>query len=985
MSLDKVFRPFAADKHGSHLQEGFVMGWIPGIITSVDDPEKLNRVQCTCPLVDPSLNIPNIDGQWCWRTARFTLSGIKGGSIDPLYEGAQVVLVPMLGDIRYLAVFDYLYSRIDQPSELLDAAKQVYGSVSLHEIMNIHNDREESTILAYPHGVVKSVSGTGDIINQTKQGASTILKEDGTVLVQNPKSSMHLNPQGEISHHAASGAKSILKKDGQVEITNSTGSKLELLHPTTKLVGPKGSLGSLFGKAKGLGGMFGRAMGVVKKLGSLDLDNMVSAIAEGASIYAELSTGLGGFSEAFSSLKEINALPLEDLATAIQPQITSILDRGISQIARDVSQVISEGQDAFAIANGVVGVANSLGVDLGEIKEVIGFVESMAHSPERLIESFVSDFVEDGFEAISQIAGMNLLTNLDTVNNKLIEISDLLDIQSDLDIDLSEEAEDIESKIENLLVDLKKILPWNPSDQQVFSSIESDTPIATLLAYYEKYQIQETTDVVAEFEPLLNAALSTKQVIEGIRDENLYQVFRAANQTNDEELSFADVTLGDYAIRDWGAISLEEATLGDLLGESNPHTFDLEVAVQQLIKSLDLGVVSLQSVGINEIVNVSDLLSMVDLGNFDLSKLMNSIENNVVELANLKIKDILGQITASDIQNVDIDGIKLGNIFRFPDNLDNINIKDIILGDLSIIQDITFKDIYPEIESDIKLGDFLDSYDFGKVDPKEFSFTQVAGIDSSQIDVSAINIPMNVGRIADEHLSQLWEKTMTGLMGKLNNIASKGLELINKFDKIVPSSGGGAKLELKPNLGEVISAWGNSRLFVNNLRVGASSPKGRFGFGSGGGGFFAQGSMAMAVTEKFGRYATGLFLSPNNGVMLSESPKYDYEKSEEWEFSKAKVQVAQGEVRITSDNESNKLLVNSQEISASSGVTQIKISQQDQRVEISSGNYSILVDSNNGIFINDYPIHNLIDLINDYESLSQRLALLEQWRQQQSG
>lgn len=985
MSLDKVFRPFASDKHGSHLQEGFIMGWIPGIITSLDDPEKLNRVQCSCPIIDPSLNIPNIDGQWCWRTARFTLSGIKGGSVDPLYVGLQVVLIPMFGDLRYLAVFDCLYSRIDQPPEQLDVSKQIYGSVSLHEVMNIHNDREESTVVAYPHGVVKTVSGTGDIINQTKQKALSILKEDGTILVQNPKSSMNLDPQGEISHHVASGARSIFQKNGEVRVFNSKKGKLELLHRRSKVIGPRGGLGGFLGGAKGLGGMFSRITNVVNKFASLDLGNMVSAVAEGAMIYAELSTGVGSFSGAFSALKGLNALPLKDFVLSTQPQITSILSGNIPKIARDITQVVSQSKDPFAIARGAIGIAESAGVNLGNLNDVVGFVESMSNSPQKLIESFASNFVEDGFKSISQVVGMDLLTNLDLANDKLAQISDLLKHTTFSDSGMDESRR--QSFIEGALSEIKRIIPWGVSDQEIFASAESDNPVATLLAYHEKQEVQKAVNAATEFEPLLDLVMNTKGIFDGIRDENYYQVFRSVEQIKEQEPSFASVRLGDYSISDWGNIEPEEATLGDLLGEINPHTFNLDVAVEKLISVLDLGSVNLQSAGINEIVNVSDLLSMVDLGSFDLSGLMQDIESSQVELSDLKLKDILGKVTVSLIQDVKVDSIKLSDIFKFRDNVDTINVKDFIFNESSGIQNVSLKDIYPDAD-DVRLSDFLNSYDFGGVNPKEFTFTQVSGINPDEIDPSTINIPMNVGKVTDEQTRELWQRNITGLMDKFNNSSMEGLKTIDRIDRVIPSGDERSRMDLSSNSGEMSSNWGNSRLFVRDGGIGASTPGAGFDIGDDGGIFFARTNLIIAAIERFNRYAAGLFLSPRYGLVISESPRYDYKKPEEWDFSRAKVQIFQGNIKITADDESNKILVNRDEILVSSDNAQIKVSQREQVAEISLNQSKIEVNNNeisitngiaqirvsgNQVFVNGGDVfingNSMVNLINNYNTL----------------
>ena len=61
VSLEKLSRPEFIEGRSSELMEGKIMGGIPAEITSLDDPEKIGRIQVCCSLIDDTKNLPNGD------------------------------------------------------------------------------------------------------------------------------------------------------------------------------------------------------------------------------------------------------------------------------------------------------------------------------------------------------------------------------------------------------------------------------------------------------------------------------------------------------------------------------------------------------------------------------------------------------------------------------------------------------------------------------------------------------------------------------------------------------------------------------------------------------------------------------------------------------------------------------------------------------------------------------------------------------------
>jgi hypothetical protein len=1204
-SLDRVFRPSLTEKYGSHLQEGFIIGWIPGIVTSLDDPEKLGRVQCTCPLIDEGLNMPNIDGQWCWVAESFTVSDGEGGSISPLQIGSQVRLEAMMGDPRYLTVIGALHSRIDRPPSVLDRSKGIHGSVTSHQIMTIHNDPEESFIHSFPHGVTKAISGTGDIINQTRDGAATILRQDGTIMVQNPKSSMFLDPNGAISQCIATGSKSLLKADGQIEIINSQGAKLDLSHAKTRLIGPPGILGSLLGKAKGLSGILGKVSSIAKKIKNLD----ISAIAEGAALYAELSTGASGFSAAFSALGEMKSVPVSHFATAIQPQVSICLDKNIPSIARQVTRIINSNETFESMASSIKSIGESHNTDFNDLGDLSQFIESMSQTPDQLTNAIVSEFT-DGFADIAQVSAMGLLTNLDLLQNEFITIYDwsieeghtgisgkdtFNELYQELTVALSPwqpenqaifnsiidnepystlisyRVEDTPTsfpqntvnKISQILISmgnilfdeikkfLKDLLPWIPTKKEIANSLNSDKPISTLMAYYQKSEIYNATAEIASLDPLLKSATYVAQTIENINQENYYQVFQNINEidkistsellenlellrdefttirdwsmdegytgisgkdtfnelyqeltvalfpwqpenqaifnsiisdepyntlisystssvlagfsqnaidlivkeilasmadilfndikkylmnafawtpTRNELInslksdqpiptlmtyyenyqksntpeeynlssfsemslpeessnpdnysySFASYQLGDTSIKEWGSIDMSDATVADLLGDINPHTIDLNISVSKLLDAIKLQEVDLSIFGIQQKINLKNLLSGINLGTINLSGSMKGVANNIVDLSDLRIGDIIESVDDRSLDKlVDFSlADPLGKFFSINEDKNEIEIYNLLTNEESEIGTIKLQSIFPEADKDINLQQVINEFNLGALKTSQLSFPDVAEVDISKIDKSSISIPVSIGNTSQKQVENLWIGMQERITSKISSISDKGSGIINKLDRIIPFGGSGSRVELDNFQGRMTSEFGATSIFVNNFSAGVASTFGKFALGGGGGGgglLSMAGSLCLAAAEKFGRNASGVFVSPKVGTVISQTNQYDYEKtnSEDWYFPNAKIQVNDNVVTIASAGETSSIVVNDNGIRISSHGLNMDIC--DGNLTIRSGS-NILLFNNLGFSLNGVDISTIFS---DHNQILERLAAIE--------
>jgi uncharacterized protein involved in type VI secretion and phage assembly len=213
-SLSRIFTPERPEGLATHLEEGFIIGWVPGEITSIDDPEKLGRIRVRCDLIQQDTDLPNANDGWVWVLEEFVANAVPGGTHRLLKVGTQVALLPMMGDPRQMILLGCIPSRIDRPWPEMDRSKEVYGSATPGQVFEIKNDAEASQLNAFPHGVLQHVSGKGDIMQQTAENARLQLLHDGTSRIENDKAFTTHTPDGTVVQRNAEGAQSILRAGG---------------------------------------------------------------------------------------------------------------------------------------------------------------------------------------------------------------------------------------------------------------------------------------------------------------------------------------------------------------------------------------------------------------------------------------------------------------------------------------------------------------------------------------------------------------------------------------------------------------------------------------------------------------------------------------------------------------------------------------------------------------------------------------------------
>jgi len=887
-SFDRLLRPEFASGKATHLQEGFVMGWVPGIITSLEDPGGLQRIKCTCNLIDSSTNLPNAEDAMVWVLKGFTTNAIPGGSEVPLEVGCQVALLPMFGDPRQMLLLGCLNSQIDKPHPIFSRTEGVYGSVTRQEVFDISNDQEQSNIKAYPHGVVQAVTKDGNVIAQTQGGASQVLKQDGTILTQNPKAGFTLDQKGEIIHSVESGAKSVLDSQGRVQIENAFGGKLLLMNNQSKLTGPPTSLSGLMGQVKGLGGILGKATSVLKSLKGLSFDpaTIAATITEGSGLLQSLGSAAGSLSGGGGIMGALSNLPISEFILATQPQLAIAASLDLPSLAGSLSQLVQGKASIRDIVGDIAQKALERSLPIN-IPGVTSLVSSLYHNPERLVESAVSLFVPGGFSEIENLAGMGILQAIPAIEQSLSAISFRKNNSNVNDLPQDSIASLLDSLRSHFTPDLQSLI----SESVVRAAIDDDDPLAYLIAKLQISQIENLQQTFVEIQPLLDKVTAAQGVFQSLTDENYHQLFNVA----DDEIS--NMIIGDLAINLFGDIEVGDLDFGKLLGDFNPTSVDLTNLDARAILGEDLlnQEIDLTSLGIPNSITLGSLLGGIDIGVIDLPTLLQAPITDILNFSDIKINDIFENTKLKDVAQLDIASATLEKLLAGV-SLPHINIKEFLnkdnLAEIPLTQ--MFGDV---VDKNLTLKDAIEVSNLDEVSLKDIQLSTLINNDLTELDPKSLNLGIKP-EVSPEQLAQLAAAALAPLTQKLDKSLNSSLQSTNKAINSIPSLGNGSKLELGQVGGQLISAYGAHRVFANIAGAGVSTPYGSFSLGSGGGGMFSIASMAMAVVEKLSSKAAGIFLSPKSGIILAETE--NHANPDQWSFEEAKIQLHNGGIHLQS-------------------------------------------------------------------------------------
>lgn len=426
-SIDRLTHPDQISRRATHLQEGFIIGWVPGEITDLNDPEKIGRIRVRCDLIQPDTDLPNESDGWSWVLEDFVCNAAPGGTHRLLKVGTQVALLPMMGDARQMLILGCIPSRVDKPHPDMDRNNEIYGKATPNGVVTAHNDREQSRLDVYPTGVTQQISKDGDISMATREQARLQLSHDGTAKMENPKSVSQLTPEGTVIQRSAEGASSILRDKGTVELFSKFASGLKLDAVMGQLKSPLNKLSQLLKDAqKALPGYLQQAQGLLKQLKGLtggvlgdqiDLDQLLGGADRAL---GQLNTQLtGALEQGIKSLEQVQKFAPEDLVSHLAPQIQTVIDAGLHKFMPQVEALLKQ-PGSLSGAALATQIQTLLPADLQaklDLSKIVPFLDSLRHDPAAQAEAVLDAVMPQGFKPVESLVSLGLHGTLGVIND----------------------------------------------------------------------------------------------------------------------------------------------------------------------------------------------------------------------------------------------------------------------------------------------------------------------------------------------------------------------------------------------------------------------------------------------------------------------------------------------------------------------------------------------------------------------------------------
>ncbi len=400
MSFDALLNPQDPTAFAPHLKQGVIVGCVLGIVTNVDDPEKIGRVKVKADLIDPHNDLPNgLDG-WIPLTESFTTNAVPGGTHRLIKEGTQVVLVAILGKPNNWIVLDCLASRVDRPHPDFDRAANTYGSATPNGVVNANDDEKLSRIESFPHGAIDAVTSEGGRTLETEAGARLQLTREGNAQVGNNEAFVNLDPEGTLLQRSHSGATAILKESGEVILKNATEAVLEMSERHSTLSGPPNAISKLLKDAEEfLSGTLGQARQYLPGLASLadelglplDAGLLEGAIDDAGALLGELQSGLGAnFSKGLEALSQLQSFEPTQLGALLMPQVGVLGE--VAPLLGQVRELVQGGDlSGGELARAALGLLSSEQAETLDAVALGSLLEGLSYDPQLQTEALLEE------------------------------------------------------------------------------------------------------------------------------------------------------------------------------------------------------------------------------------------------------------------------------------------------------------------------------------------------------------------------------------------------------------------------------------------------------------------------------------------------------------------------------------------------------------------------------------------------------------------
>lgn len=495
MSFESIFKTDTVESHATHLKEGFLMGWIPGIITDLRDPEMIGRVKVRCDLLAENVDLPNENDGWVWVTEEFCLANRSGGTHRMLEVGTQVAMIPMMGDARQMLIIGCLPSRVDRPPEGADRAEKRYGKQTPGGVIEMNDDKKAAKITTFPHGVLQGVTGTGDIIYETRDKARFSLTQDGNSLLGNDLASLQAGKNGDVSLFSGGSATANFSADGQVAIASPNQAVLSLDGSTALVTGPNPQVSQRLNQLKGLllGSFYFAAQDLIilermtedftseKIQAIVFLEKTRQALKR---LHQGIESNLSQSAKDFEQLKEHSAV---DFAKCCEGQIKEALRLGLGELIKAVESTVGKSGDEIVetLKNEIpdkfintLDLGNRLEVfrKLSDIKPTLN---ALKYNPEFQAQLIIATLVPQGWSSVEILFGLGIadkIEELEEAINPKEKLTELATVMTPADEkkwweDLSDRINEVKGILNSELVEF---ISDQVEDFNVFNWSEQD-------------------------------------------------------------------------------------------------------------------------------------------------------------------------------------------------------------------------------------------------------------------------------------------------------------------------------------------------------------------------------------------------------------------------------------------------------------------------------------------------------------------------------
>lgn len=464
MSLfDKIAQPEHAGRLSTATQEGTVVGWFPAVITDMNDPTGLNRVKVRADIFDDSQNLPCSNDGWAFVLEQTSGGEVGGvGTVSKKYTGAQVAVLPMLGDMTQLLVLGCIHNRQEIPSRELNRHEGLCGDISLNGICHVQDDRTGREISSMPSGLVNFSSPKGDQLTQTPGGAKSLVGHDGGISQSNKNCSSNLTPEGDVKSANAAGASFGLTSKGVVNLEDKMGAGL-LLDGESKATF-MGTRTPLAGAVKALERVL---PDIVAK--AAELIKVIELFPDNQAFKGQLEELLKELPKAQELLGQVADFGIEAIGKSLLPQAQAAIDH-------DTAGLKAIAEKALDTDNPVEYLKKELPPEQKIPDTLAGQLKGLSHDRPLQVQSIVSALVPGGFDSIKRAIGMGVESLLPEVNNLLTSIP-----QIEIGTATPEELEQYQQLISQVTQQLNIKLPNLDAEELITKYLEGGDPYRLIL------------------------------------------------------------------------------------------------------------------------------------------------------------------------------------------------------------------------------------------------------------------------------------------------------------------------------------------------------------------------------------------------------------------------------------------------------------------------------------------------------------------------